>query len=147
MTVVNATSTRIRFRRSGGVATATLLVFVFVVPLAGSVFSELDGWKRLALAPLAILAMIVPLALTAWALRSGVDVTSEGLTVKALLGSRRLAWSQVTGFEYEGTSAYVLLDDGARLALPAVTPENLPQLVEAAGVDSEADAEDPADNQ
>lgn len=135
MTVVNATSNRLRFRRSGAAATAALLTVVFAVPFAGSVYFELEGWTFALLFPVATLALILPLVIAVWALRSGVDVTAGRLTVKALAGSRSLEWSQIRGFDIEGDKVYAQLDGDTRLELSAVRPADLPQLVEAAGGD------------
>lgn len=133
MTVVNASAHRMRFRRSGAVWLAAILMLVFVMPFAGSVFVELHGWKRDILVPLAVVAIAIPLLIAVWSLRSGVDVDADGLRVKALLGAREYSWGQVDGFDADGRTVFLLLDSGARIALPSVRPVDLPRLIEASG--------------
>lgn len=152
MTVINAKPTRLRIRRSGATWTAAVVVLVFAFPFAGSVFAELDGATRLVLAPIAAVAMLVPALIAVWSLRSGVDITTEGLTVRALFGSREYAWSVIDGFDLRGRTVYALLSDDRRLPLPAVRAVDIPRLIVASGgelvEDEEADeteAVDPED--
>src|SRR5699024_1081107 len=86
MAVVKKKPTRLQFRRSGAVWLAAILVTVIVMPFAGAVFLELEGLAKAALAPVAIAALVIPLLIAVWSLRSGVDVTSESITVRALFG-------------------------------------------------------------
>ena len=127
MTVVNAKPTRLRFRRSGA------QWLVFVVPFAGSVFAELDGGVRMILAPIAALAVLVPLVIGVWTLRSGVDVTATGLTVKALFGARSYDWPAVKGFDTRAHTVYALLEGDRRVPLPAVRAIDVPRLIVASG--------------
>lgn len=133
MTVVNATATRLRFRRSGATWLAALLVLVFVVPFASGVFIELRDTTRILLAPVAVIAVLIPLLIAVWSLRSGVDVGSDGLRVKALFSSRHVAWSAVQGFDSTTPTVYAVLNDGAMLALPNVRAVDLPQLIAVSG--------------
>jgi hypothetical protein len=133
MTVVKATPTRLRFRHSGALWLAAVLTLAFAIPFASGVFVELRDEAKAMLAPVAVLTVLVPLLIAVWSLRSGVDVTAEGLTVKALLSNRRLKWAQVRGFATAGRTVYALLDGDTRLTLPSVRPQDLPQLIEAGG--------------
>lgn len=146
MTVVNSVPGSTRFRRSGGSWIASVLTLIFVMPFAGSVFVELESGWRLALTPIAIVAILIPLAFSIWSLRSGVDVTTDGLTIKALFGSRRLTWSQLTGFDHHNGKVYAALTSGNRIELPSVRPVDLPRLVAAGGNQLvESDDEAPAE--
>ena len=133
MTVINTKPRSTRFRRSGGAWVASVLALVFVMPFAGSVFIEIDsGWKWV-LTPIAVVAIAVPLAFAVWSLRSGVDVDGEGLRVKALLGSRYIAWSDLAGLDPHNGKVYAALTSGTRIELPSVRPVDVPQLIAAGG--------------
>jgi hypothetical protein len=110
-------SARVRFRHNVAVPVAGGLAVLAVIPLAGA------RWYLLPL-------LAIPLLVTVWGWRSGVDVDRDGLTVRALFGTRRLTWSQVTGFTTRRRRVYALLDDRA-VALPAVTADNLGALIKA----------------
>lgn len=145
MTVINAKSTRLRIRRSGATWTAAVVVLVFVIPFAGSVFAELEGLTRLLLAPVAVLAIAIPALIAAWSLRSGVDITAEAVTVKALFGSRTYPWAAIDGFDLRGRTVYALLADDRRLPLPAVRAVDIPRLIVLSGgeiAESEDETED-----
>ena len=81
------------------------------------------------LSPEPLPLLLVPLAVAAWAWRSGTDATPEGLTIRALFGRRRLPWARVAGFVPEGRRVNAVLDGGAVLRLPAVTPGDVPALL------------------
>src|SRR3712207_7187212 len=53
-------------------------------------------------APGSWLVMLVPVAVAAWVLRTGVDVDEDGLTVRTLLGSRPVPWTEVVGIRVAG---------------------------------------------
>ena len=104
--------------------TALLAVFVLaicVLPLATS-------------APWLAVLWLVPVAAAAWVLRAGVDVDPGGLTVRALLGSRRLPWTDVAGLRvsHRGRLAAVLRQGGA-VRLPVLRPRHLPLVAAASG--------------
>ena len=141
MTVVNTSSTRLRFRRSGAIWLAAILTFVFVLPFAGGVFVELHDLARVLLAPVAVVVAVIPLLVAVWSLRSGVDVTADTLTVKALLSSRRIEWHRVVGFDTDGRTVFALLDGDSRIALPSVRTVDLPQLIAASGQELVTDDE------
>lgn len=148
MTVVNASPSKLRYRRSGATWLASVLALVFVFPFVGGVFVELDGVGRAILLPVAGVAVLIPLAVAVWSLRSGVDVNADGLTVRALVGRRVVPWSRVTGFDASTPTVYALLEGGSRLVLPAVRQVDLPQLLAVGGrelvSDDAGSAETPA---
>ena len=111
----------IRFRTP---RTALLAVGAFalcVLPLATS-----RPW-------LAVL-WVLPLAAAAWVLRTGVDVDADGLTVRAVAGSRRIRWDEVAGLaaDRRGRLSAVLRAGGA-IRLPVLRARHLPLLAEASG--------------
>jgi hypothetical protein len=112
--------TRIRFRQHSGLSVAGLVGFFGAVPLATA---------RWYLAPI----LVVPIAVAVWAWRSGTDADAEGITIRALLGHRRLPWTRVAGFVPRRRAVTAILNGGGAIRLPAVTPADLPRLIEAGG--------------
>ncbi|MBI3687061.1 MAG: PH domain-containing protein [Actinobacteria bacterium] len=99
---------------------ATFLL-ICVTPLAGA-----SGW----LLPL----FAVPAVLLGWVLRAGADVDPDGVTVRALVGSRRVPWDQVAGLSVAPRGQISLaLTSGDRLRLPATRPVHLPLIAAASG--------------
>jgi len=102
------------------------------VPLAaglGLIGSSALATQRWWLLPV----LLVPLAVLGWALRSGVDADRDGLTVRSLLGSRRIRWDEVDGFTTSGRGVRALLAGGRSIVLPAVTGADVPRLLDAGG--------------
>jgi hypothetical protein len=113
-------SAAVRFRHNVAVPLAGFVGIVALLPLAGNVWF---------LSPL----LLLPAAVMVWGWRTGVDADSDGLTVRALLGSRRLPWHEVTGFTTQGRLVYATLDGDRAVRLPAVTVADVPTLIEASG--------------
>lgn len=111
---------RVRFRQHSGLVIVGLLAFFGALPFATT------RWYLLPV-------LLVPLAVAVWALRSGTDVDGDGLTVRALVGRRRLPWARVSGFVPQGRRVVAVLDTGTTLRLPAVTPNDLTTLLYAGG--------------
>jgi hypothetical protein len=110
--------TRIRFRPHGAIAIAALVTLIGAVPLASA------GWAYLPV-------LIVPLVVLVWALRAGTDVGPDGLRVRALLGARRIEWSEVSelGADQRGR-VLARLTNGQVVPLTSVRDRDLPRLVE-----------------
>lgn len=110
----------ISFRQPPALAIAGLLATLGAIPLlVGSLFF-----------------VVVPLAtamFAIWAWRAGTDVSPAGLKVRALLGSREIAWSRVDALVPAQQKVVAALTDGAQVTLTAVRPDDLPKLVEAGG--------------
>lgn len=109
---------RIRFRPHGAIAIAALVALIGGIPLASA------GWYYLPV-------LLVPLAVAVWAVRAGTDVSPDGLRVRALLGERRIGWSEVSelGADRRGR-ALARLTDGQVVPLTAVRDRDLPRLAE-----------------
>jgi hypothetical protein len=115
--------TRVRFRQHSGLAIAGLIAFFGAIPVAS---------YRWYLAPI----LLIPAAVAIWGWRAGTDADEQGLTVRALLGRRRLPWSRIEGFAPVGRrQVRAVLDGGATVRLIAVTPADLPKLVAASGTE------------
>ena len=85
-----------------------------------------------ALPPLLLLAL-VPLALLAWALRSGTDADADGLVLRGLVGSRTVPWGEVDRLDARqrgllDAPVQVVLTSGEELGLPQVARAELPLL-------------------
>lgn len=104
-----------RFRYGPAAKSAAGIFAVGTLALAG---------QSLALLPL----LLVPLLALAWVFRAGVDVSDEGLRVRALVGSRLVLWSQVTAMSMVGSHVLMHVDSGGSFRLPAVPRADLPRL-------------------
>ncbi|TFV46846.1 PH domain-containing protein [Blastococcus sp. TF02A-35] len=78
--------------------------------------------------------LLVPLVLTVWVLRTGLDITGEGLTVRALVGSRHVPWAEVAGIRVGPKGdLWLVRTAGTELRLPVVRARDLPRLADASG--------------
>jgi Bacterial PH domain len=113
----------VRFRRSPA---TTLAAVVFMI--AGL---SVARW-----APYLLILLVIPAVVAVWSWRTGTDADPAGLTVRALLGSRRIPWSDVAGLvtDDRGTVS-AQLTSGRAVPLPAVGRADLPRVVGAAGED------------
>jgi hypothetical protein len=109
----------LRFRHSPAVIVAA------VVACFGAAFTVIDWY----LAPI----VLIPLAVAVWGWRSGTDVDSHGVRVRALVASRFVAWDRIHGFLPSGRRVIAVLADGRAVALPAVGPADLANLVARSG--------------
>lgn len=77
---------------------------------------------------------VLPVVVLAWILRAGTDVDADGLTVRALLRSRRVEWDGVTAIApgRRGELSAVLRS-GNRLRLPLARARHLQQIAVASG--------------
>jgi Bacterial PH domain len=113
----------VRFRRSSAI---TLAAVVFMIA----------GLSVVRWAPYLLILLVIPAAVAVWSWRSGTDADRAGLTVRALLGNRRIPWSDVAGLVTdERGNVSAQLSSGRAVPLPAVGRADLPRLVEAAGQD------------
>ena len=111
----------VRFRYNAAITVAAGVAVIGTVPLATS---------RWYFAPL----LLVPLAVAVWGWRAGTDANATGVRARALFGSRFLPWSRIDSIEVgERNRVYARTTADSALRLPAVTPGDLPRLVEASG--------------
>ena len=109
----------VKFRHSPALAIAGLVAAFGAIPVA--------TW-RWYLAPI----LLVPVAIAVWGWRAGTDVDGTGVRLRALAGSRYIAWSHVTGLvPDERGRVHAALDSGTVVRLPAVGTGDLPKLVAA----------------
>ena len=111
----------LRVRKTGALLVFGVIAFVGTVPLAGT-------------SPAWALVLIIPAAVIVWAWRAGTDVREDDLRVKALVGSTRVPWSSIVELAPDERGRIsALLDNGNAIKLTAVTKDNLPRVLAAAG--------------
>jgi len=85
-------------------------------------------------APWFWLVYLLPVAVVVWVLRVRTTVDEEALTVRRLVGSRRVPWSEIRSLHLRDKGGVrAVLTDGAELPLPSVRVRDLPQLAAASG--------------
>jgi len=98
-----------------------LVLFICVLPLAAAA-----AWTTVFL--------LVPLAVAAWVLRVGVDIDDEAVTVRSLIGSRRVPWAELAGIRVGTRSALWLVTRGrTEVRLPVLRARDLPRLAALSG--------------
>ena len=111
----------VRFRLNAALAVAAFVATLGAVPLAS---------QRWFLVPI----LLIPGAVAVWAWRAGTDVDTEGLRVRALLGSRFVPWTGVTGLRIgDRERVYAETTVGGELRLTGVTAADVPRVVAASG--------------
>jgi len=111
----------LRFRHHQAIWVAAILAFLGTLPLASA---------RWFLLPL----LLVPLAVGVWAYRAGTDADAGGVRIRALLGQRRIPWTEIVELASDPRGQVVVrLRDGRTTALPAVRSADLPDLISASG--------------
>lgn len=82
--------------------------------------------------PLAALLYLLPLAAAGYIARTATVVDDNGLTARALLGSSKVAWSELSGLQLQPKGAVYAVDrDGTKLRLPCVRSTKLQPLIAA----------------
>jgi hypothetical protein len=97
------------------------LLALCVVPLAFS-------------APWTPILLLVPIAVAVWVLRAGVDITTDGLTVRAAFGQRQVRWTSVAGIRVaQRGELWLVTTSGSELKLPVLRARDLPRLAALSG--------------
>jgi hypothetical protein len=85
-------------------------------------------------APFFWLIYLVPVAVVVWVLRVRTVADAEALTIRRLVGTRRVPWSEISSLRLRDKGGVrAVLTDGAELPLPSVRIRDLPQLAAASG--------------
>jgi hypothetical protein len=110
---------RLRMSRTALVPVAFLALCV--VPLA-----TVTTWT--------LVLLLVPVAVAAWVLRVGVDVTDDGLTVRSLVGERTVAWSELAGIRVaDDGDLWLVTTRGTQVRVPVMRVRDLPRLAALSG--------------
>ena len=86
-----------KFRYNAAITIAAVVAFFGAVPLATS---------RAYLLPI----LLVPILVAIWGWRAGTDVSTAGLRIRALFGSRLIPWPYLNGQRYAGQQGQYPLD-------------------------------------
>jgi PH (Pleckstrin Homology) domain-containing protein len=90
--------------------------------------------------PLLVLYAL-PLGVLLWIWRSGTDVDADGITVRAIAGSRRVSWNDIAGLSPTGRGDLrAVLADGRLLRLPQARLRHLTVIAAASGGRVSADS-------
>jgi Bacterial PH domain len=85
-------------------------------------------------APFFWLVYLLPLGAIAWVLRVRTIADAEALTVRRILGTRRVRWAEISSLRLrDKATVRAVLTDGAELPLLSVHVRDLPQLAAASG--------------
>lgn len=85
-------------------------------------------------APFLWLVYLAPVGVVVWVLRVRTVVDADAVTVRRLVGSRRVPWAQISSLKLGAESGVTaVLSDGAELPLPAVRVRDLPHLAAVSG--------------
>ncbi len=102
--------------------------------IAAAVFLALCATPVAFGAPFLWIVYALPLGVVAWVLRTRTTVDAEAVTVRRLVGGRRVPWESISSLRLvDTTRVAAVLDDGAELPLPAVGVRDLPRLAAASG--------------
>jgi hypothetical protein len=126
-----AAPARLRMSRTALVPVAFLALCV--VPMA-----TVTTWT--------LVLLLVPIAVAAWVLRVGVDITDDGLTVRSLAGKRTVAWSELVGIRVAAAGdLWLVTTGGTEVRLPVMRVRDLPRLAALSGGRIEVPAPPPRD--
>src|SRR4051794_2470573 len=115
-------SDRIVFRLPAVALVMPVLLFLYITPVA-------DGGPDWLLA-----LYLLPVIGLAYVLVTRTVADGEIIRTIGLLGSHRIAWSDLDGFEFrKGRRAVAVGLDGQRIPLPVVRPRDLPALAQVSG--------------
>jgi hypothetical protein len=107
-----------------------VLFLVFgTVPLAFA--GDGSQGARSALGPRALL-ILIPILATVFIARTRTIVDETGVSVRALLGTRHLPWSQIRGLSVTERTVYLVCHDGS-VRLPCVRIRDLAAVSKASG--------------
>ncbi|MEO9133737.1 MAG: PH domain-containing protein [Jatrophihabitantaceae bacterium] len=133
MSSASPTPTARTFRLPRSAYLIVLFLVFCTVPLAlgdNSVHSAADaadkggtGVSGIELGPRALL-LLLPIVVACFIARTATTVSPSGIRVRALLGSRTLAWSDLRGLSVEQRSVYAVCHDGS-VRLPCVRVNDL----------------------
>lgn len=130
---------RLRVRRSAAITGAAFVAWLTVAPLALSLIIEQPLWSPLSIA-LGVVMLFAPVAVSTWAWRSGVDVTSDGIVVRGMFTTREIPWQHIDGFATGNEGVQAILADQSQVRLDPLKPETLPQVLEIGGQELREDA-------
>jgi hypothetical protein len=98
------------------------------------------GLLALCVVPLAFAApwtpvlLLIPVAVALWVLRSGVDIADDGLTLRSLVGERRVPWTELVGIRVAPRGdLWLVTTRGTEVRMPVMRARDLPRLAALSG--------------
>ncbi len=98
------------------------------------------GLLALCVVPLAFAAswtpvlLLIPLAVALWVLRAGVDFAEDGVTLRSLVGQRRVQWTELVGIRVAPRGdLWLVTTRGTEVKVPVMRARDLPRLAAASG--------------
>jgi hypothetical protein len=76
--------------------------------------------------------MLIPVLAAVYIARTRTVVDDSGISVRALLGTRRMPWNEIRGISVTGRSVYAVCRDGS-VRLPCVRLSDLAAVTKASG--------------
>ncbi|MGY1660540.1 PH domain-containing protein [Geodermatophilus sp. SYSU D00705] len=111
----------VRMRMSRTALLPVVLLLVCAVPLAFAA-----TWT--------LVVLLVPLLVAAWVLRVGVDVSDDAVTVRSMVGQRRVPWSELAGIRVgRRNDLWLVTTGGTEVRLPVLRTRDLPRLAALSG--------------
>jgi hypothetical protein len=81
-----------------------------------------------------LLLLLLPAAITAWVVRVGVDIDDGGLTVRSMLGQRRVPWNRLAGIRVAPRGElWLVTTEGTEVRVPVLRVPDLPRLAALSG--------------
>jgi hypothetical protein len=85
-------------------------------------------------APWTPVLLLIPLVAALWVLRVGVDIADDGLTVRSLVGERRVSWDELAGIRVAPRGdLWLVTTTGTEVRVPVMRARDLPRLAELSG--------------
>ncbi len=78
--------------------------------------------------------LLIPLTAAVWVLRVGVDIAEDGLTVRSLIGQRRVPWRDLAGIRVARRGdLWLVTTGGTEVRMPVMRARDLPRLAALSG--------------
>ena len=114
-------SSPVRFRMPRSALVPVLVLALCILPTAA-----VTGWT--------LLLLLIPVLVAVGVLRRGADVGDEGITARAVLGSRTVRWTDLAGIRVgERGELWLVTTAATEVRLPVVRARDLPALAGASG--------------
>ena len=85
-------------------------------------------------APWTPVLLLIPLVVALWVLRVGVDIADDGLTVRSLVGERRVPWAELAGIRVAARGdLWLVTTAGTEVRVPVMRARDLPRLAALSG--------------
>lgn len=84
--------------------------------------------------PWTVVLLLVPLAIAVWVLRVGVDIADDGMTLRSLVGERRVLWTELVGIRVAPRGdLWLVTTGGTEVRMPVMRARDLPRLAALSG--------------